>query len=157
MHGTLAMEAVADGVVLLTLNRPERGNGVVPEMAADLVEALSARTPTPVCGPSSSPGPGGSSQPAPTSRSCASTSTTTSPTPGHGPRRADRGQVVGSCAGQQAVAAPRLERRPRRHAVRELLGPRRAPPRPGRVRGVDAFLQKFRRGSTNADAVIPAH
>ena len=37
---TCFFEAVADGVVLLTLNRPERGNGVVPEMARDLLEAL---------------------------------------------------------------------------------------------------------------------
>ncbi len=35
-------EAVADGVVLLTLNRPERGNGVVPEMARDLLGALAS-------------------------------------------------------------------------------------------------------------------
>ncbi len=41
MHGTLTTETVADGVVLLTLDRPDRGNGVVPEMAADLVETLS--------------------------------------------------------------------------------------------------------------------
>jgi enoyl-CoA hydratase/carnithine racemase len=33
-------ERVADGVAMLTLNRPERGNGVVPEMARDLLEAL---------------------------------------------------------------------------------------------------------------------
>ncbi|MEV6041446.1 enoyl-CoA hydratase-related protein [Nonomuraea sp. NPDC052116] len=37
---TLYYERAADGVVLLTLNRPERGNGVVPEMAADLLAAL---------------------------------------------------------------------------------------------------------------------
>jgi enoyl-CoA hydratase len=40
--GTLTTDTVADGVVLLTLDRPDRGNGVVPEMAADLVETLSA-------------------------------------------------------------------------------------------------------------------
>lgn len=33
-------ERVADGVALLTLNRPERGNGVVPEMARDMLDAL---------------------------------------------------------------------------------------------------------------------
>ncbi len=33
-------ERVADGVAMLTLNRPERGNGVVPEMARDLLDAL---------------------------------------------------------------------------------------------------------------------
>src|SRR6202166_3087195 len=33
-------ERVAEGVALLTLNRPERGNGVVPEMARDLLAAL---------------------------------------------------------------------------------------------------------------------
>ena len=38
---TLRTETVAEGVVLLTLDRPERGNGVVPEMAEDLVEAFS--------------------------------------------------------------------------------------------------------------------
>jgi enoyl-CoA hydratase/carnithine racemase len=38
--GTCYFESVADGVVLLTLNRPERGNGVVPEMARDLLDAI---------------------------------------------------------------------------------------------------------------------
>ena len=33
-------ERVADGVALLTLNRPDRGNSVVPEMARDLLDAL---------------------------------------------------------------------------------------------------------------------
>ena len=33
-------EKVADGVAMLTLNRPERGNGVVPEMARDLLDVL---------------------------------------------------------------------------------------------------------------------
>jgi enoyl-CoA hydratase/carnithine racemase len=33
-------ERVADGVAMLTLNRPERGNGVVPEMARDILGAL---------------------------------------------------------------------------------------------------------------------
>src|ERR1700685_3374725 len=33
-------ERVADGVTMLTLNRPERGNAVVPEMARDLLNAL---------------------------------------------------------------------------------------------------------------------
>ncbi len=37
---TVFYETVADGVVLLTMNRPERGNGVVPEMARDMLEAL---------------------------------------------------------------------------------------------------------------------
>jgi enoyl-CoA hydratase len=37
---TLFYEGVADGVVLLTLNRPDRGNGVVPELARDLLQAL---------------------------------------------------------------------------------------------------------------------
>lgn len=37
---TCYFESVADGVVLLTLNRPERGNGVVPEMARDLLDAI---------------------------------------------------------------------------------------------------------------------
>ncbi len=33
-------QAVADGVALLTLNRPDRGNAVVPELARDLLQAL---------------------------------------------------------------------------------------------------------------------
>jgi len=37
---TVHYERVADGVVLLTLNRPDRGNGIVPEMARDVVAAL---------------------------------------------------------------------------------------------------------------------
>jgi len=37
---TVFYEAVADGVALVTLNRPERGNGVVPELARDLLTAL---------------------------------------------------------------------------------------------------------------------
>lgn len=39
---TIFYETVADGVALLTLNRPDRGNGVVPEMARDLLAALSS-------------------------------------------------------------------------------------------------------------------
>jgi enoyl-CoA hydratase len=39
---TLFYEPVADGVVLLTLNRPDHGNGVVPELAGDLLAALEA-------------------------------------------------------------------------------------------------------------------
>ena len=35
-------EVVSDGVVLLTLNRPEFGNGVVPEMARDLLTTFAA-------------------------------------------------------------------------------------------------------------------
>lgn len=37
---TLFTERVADGVVLLILNRPDSANGVVPELARDMVEAL---------------------------------------------------------------------------------------------------------------------
>lgn len=37
---TVFYEGVADGVVLLTLNRPDRGNGVVPELVRDLLAAL---------------------------------------------------------------------------------------------------------------------
>lgn len=37
---TLFHERVADGVILITLNRPDRGNGVVPELARDLVTVL---------------------------------------------------------------------------------------------------------------------
>lgn len=37
---TVLVELVADGVALITLNRPDRGNGVVPELAADLTEVL---------------------------------------------------------------------------------------------------------------------
>lgn len=41
-YETIILERPADGVALLTLNRPDRGNGVVPEMAADLMHALNA-------------------------------------------------------------------------------------------------------------------
>ena len=37
---TVWFEQVAEGVALLTMNRPERGNGVVPEMCRDFLEAL---------------------------------------------------------------------------------------------------------------------
>jgi enoyl-CoA hydratase/carnithine racemase len=37
---TIYYDIVADGVACITLNRPERGNGVVPEMARDLLDAL---------------------------------------------------------------------------------------------------------------------
>jgi enoyl-CoA hydratase len=37
---TVRLRRVVDGVVLLTLDRPERGNGVVPEMARDLMAVL---------------------------------------------------------------------------------------------------------------------
>jgi enoyl-CoA hydratase/carnithine racemase len=37
---TVYFEKVADGVATVTLNRPEQGNGVVPELARDLLEAL---------------------------------------------------------------------------------------------------------------------
>ncbi len=33
-------ERVAEGVAMLTLNRPERGNGVVPEMAREMLDVL---------------------------------------------------------------------------------------------------------------------
>jgi enoyl-CoA hydratase/carnithine racemase len=39
---TLHFESVAEGVALLTLNRPDHGNGVVPEMARDLCSAFNA-------------------------------------------------------------------------------------------------------------------
>jgi len=39
---TILLDRPAPGVALLTLNRPERGNGVVPEMARDLLAALDA-------------------------------------------------------------------------------------------------------------------
>jgi enoyl-CoA hydratase len=42
---TCFFERVGDGVVVLTLNRPERGNGVVPELARDLNAALDALEP----------------------------------------------------------------------------------------------------------------
>jgi enoyl-CoA hydratase/carnithine racemase len=46
MKGRVSLETIyyepsADGVVTLTLNRPERGNGVVPDMARELLHALS--------------------------------------------------------------------------------------------------------------------
>lgn len=37
---TILLDRPAEGVALITLNRPERGNGVVPEMARDLIAAL---------------------------------------------------------------------------------------------------------------------
>jgi enoyl-CoA hydratase/carnithine racemase len=37
---TIRLENVANGVALITLNRPEHGNGVVPEMALELTAAL---------------------------------------------------------------------------------------------------------------------
>jgi enoyl-CoA hydratase len=37
---TIRVEVPATGVALLTLNRPDKGNGVVPEMARDLTAAL---------------------------------------------------------------------------------------------------------------------
>lgn len=39
-YQTIILDRPEDGVALITLNRPERGNGVVPEMAADLITAL---------------------------------------------------------------------------------------------------------------------
>jgi enoyl-CoA hydratase len=41
-YDTIILERPADGVALITLNRPERGNSVVPELAADLIHALTA-------------------------------------------------------------------------------------------------------------------
>ncbi len=40
---TVFYETVADGVVLLTMNRPERGNGVVPEGIAAAREKRPAK------------------------------------------------------------------------------------------------------------------
>ena len=39
-YDTIILERPADGVALITLNRPERGNGVVPELVADLLDAF---------------------------------------------------------------------------------------------------------------------
>lgn len=39
-YETIILAYPADGVARITLNRPDRGNGVVPEMAADLIDAL---------------------------------------------------------------------------------------------------------------------
>jgi len=41
-YETIIVDRPADGVAVLTLNRPERGNGVVPELARDMVAALTA-------------------------------------------------------------------------------------------------------------------
>lgn len=38
---TVFYEFVGDGVVVLTMNRPAQGNGVVPKMARDMLDALS--------------------------------------------------------------------------------------------------------------------
>jgi enoyl-CoA hydratase len=42
---TCYFDRVADGVAVLTLNRPERGNGVVPELARDLLSVLDTLEP----------------------------------------------------------------------------------------------------------------
>ncbi len=42
---TLYYESVADGVVQITLNRPDRGNGVVPELVRDLLSTLNTLEP----------------------------------------------------------------------------------------------------------------
>jgi enoyl-CoA hydratase len=39
---TVFFDRVGDGVVVLTLNRPDRGNGVVPELVRDLIDTLTA-------------------------------------------------------------------------------------------------------------------
>lgn len=39
-YDTIILERPADGVALITLNRPDRGNGVVPELVADLLDAF---------------------------------------------------------------------------------------------------------------------
>ncbi len=39
-YDTIILDRPADGVALLTLNRPDRGNGVVPELARDMIAAL---------------------------------------------------------------------------------------------------------------------
>ena len=39
-YETILLERPADGVAMITLNRPDRGNGVVPELARDMVAAL---------------------------------------------------------------------------------------------------------------------
>lgn len=41
-YDTIIVDRAADGVALITLNRPDRGNGVVPELAADMIHALEA-------------------------------------------------------------------------------------------------------------------
>jgi enoyl-CoA hydratase len=41
-YETLFFEGAGDGVAVVTLNRPDRGNGVVPELARDLLVALTA-------------------------------------------------------------------------------------------------------------------
>lgn len=41
-YDTILLDRPADGVACITLDRPTRGNGVVPEMAADLIHALNA-------------------------------------------------------------------------------------------------------------------
>ena len=41
-YETILLGRPAPGVAMITLNRPDRGNGVVPEMARDLLAALEA-------------------------------------------------------------------------------------------------------------------
>jgi enoyl-CoA hydratase/carnithine racemase len=41
-YETILLDRPAPGVAMITLNRPDRGNGVVPEMARDMLAALDA-------------------------------------------------------------------------------------------------------------------
>ncbi len=41
-YDTIILDRPTAGVASITLNRPDRGNGVVPELAADLIDALNA-------------------------------------------------------------------------------------------------------------------
>lgn len=41
-YETIIVDRPANGVVMITLNRPDRGNGVVPELVADLLDAMNA-------------------------------------------------------------------------------------------------------------------
>lgn len=41
-YETIILERPAEGVALITLNRPDRGNGVVPELVADLLDAMNS-------------------------------------------------------------------------------------------------------------------
>ncbi len=41
-YETILVDRLATGVAMMTMNRPDRGNGVVPEMARDMLAALEA-------------------------------------------------------------------------------------------------------------------